>query len=118
MKTRGWKIEDGGWLARSVLECGSPLPLLKGDEPPVAAQSASHRRAEAALWRAAKAEGLAHSKTWRSFVASLVFLATAIIAHAQSYSIDWFTSDGGGVDSLSGTIGLPDAGAFPISRIF
>jgi hypothetical protein len=26
-------------------------------------QSASRRRAEAALWRAAKAEGLAHSKT-------------------------------------------------------
>ena len=27
MKTRGWKIEDGGWLARSVLECGGPRPL-------------------------------------------------------------------------------------------
>jgi len=30
-------------------------------------QSASRRRAEAALWRAAKAEGLAHSKTLRVF---------------------------------------------------
>jgi len=29
-------------------------------------QSASRRRAEAALWRAAQAEGLAHSKTWRT----------------------------------------------------
>jgi hypothetical protein len=29
--------------------------------------SASRRRAEAALWRAAKAEGLAHSKTLRGF---------------------------------------------------
>jgi hypothetical protein len=28
-------------------------------------ESASRRRAEAALWRAAKAEGLAQSKTWR-----------------------------------------------------
>jgi hypothetical protein len=37
-------------------------------------------------------------------------------AHAQSYSIDWFTIDGGGgastggVYSVSGTIGQPDAG--------
>jgi hypothetical protein len=30
-------------------------------------QSASRRRAEAALWRAAKAEGLAQSKTLRVF---------------------------------------------------
>ena len=36
--------------------------------------------------------------------------------HAQSYSIDWFTIDGGGgtstggVYSVSGTIGQPDAG--------
>ncbi len=30
-------------------------------------QSASRRRAEAELWRAAKAEGLAHSKTLRVF---------------------------------------------------
>ena len=45
----------------------------------------------------------------------VLFLATAIIAHAQSYSIDWFTIDGGGgtstggVYSVSGTIGQPDA---------
>ncbi len=38
-------------------------------------------------------------------------------AHAQTYSIDWFTIDGGGgtstggVYSVSGTIGQPDAGA-------
>ena len=42
-------------------ECGSPLPLFH------AHKSASRRRAEAALWRAAKAEGLAQSKTWRAF---------------------------------------------------
>jgi hypothetical protein len=40
----------------------------------------------------------------------------AFTAHAQNYSIDWFTIDGGGgtstggVYSLSGTIGQPDAG--------
>jgi hypothetical protein len=101
VKPRGREIGDGGWRSRSVLECGSPLPLSHGGEYPVAAQSA---------------RGLAHSKTWRSFVAALVFLATAIIASAQSYSIDWFTIDGGGgtstggVYSVSGTIGQPDAG--------
>ena len=46
------------------------------------------------------------------FAASLHFSA----ARAQSYSIDWFTIDGGGgtstggVYSVSGTIGQPDAG--------
>ena len=44
-----------------------------------------------------------------------VFLL-AIPANAQSYSIDWYTIDGGGgtstggVYSVSGTIGQPDAG--------
>ncbi|MCX6926208.1 MAG: hypothetical protein NT154_23825 [Verrucomicrobia bacterium] len=92
MKKRGPKMDDGGWPVRSVLECGGH---------PAAEQSARE---------------LAHSKTWRSFVASLVFLACATIAHAQSYSIDWFTIDGGGgtstggVYSITGTIGQPDAG--------
>lgn len=63
------------------------------------------------------ARRLAQSKTWPRFVAALVFVASAIIVHAQSYSIDWFTLDGGGgtstggVYSVSGTIGQPDAGA-------
>ncbi len=50
-----------------------------------------------------------------------IWLAVAVLffahaARAQSYSIDWFTIDGGGgtstgsVYSLSGTIGQPDAG--------
>jgi hypothetical protein len=44
----------------------------------------------------------------------LIFAATS--ASAQSYSIDWYTIDGGGgtstggVYSVSGTIGQPDAG--------
>ena len=48
---------------------------------------------------------------------ALVVASTAISASAQNYSIDWFTIDGGGgtssggVYSLSGTIGQPDAGA-------
>jgi hypothetical protein len=88
--------------ARSVVECGSPLPL-------------SHPLAGQAF--AQSARGLAQSKTWRSFVASLVFSAAAIIAQAQSYSIDWFKIAGGGgsstggVYSVSGTLGQHDAGA-------
>jgi len=46
----------------------------------------------------------------------VVFSATVFSAPAQSYSIDWFTIDGGGGTStgapyqVSGTIGQPDAG--------
>jgi hypothetical protein len=52
---------------------------------------------------------------------TLLLLATMAVlaestAHAQSYSIDWFTIDGGGgtstggLYSVSGTVGQPDAG--------
>jgi hypothetical protein len=101
MKTRAWKMEAGGWLARSVLECGGHPPFSQYGEHPAADQSA---------------RGLAHSKTLRNFVASLLFLVTATIAHAQSYSIDWYKIAGGGgtstggVYSVSGTIGQHDAG--------
>jgi len=94
-------MEAGGWETRSVLECGSPLPLSAGGVRPVATNGA---------------RGLAQSKTWRSFAAAFAFLATAIAASAQTYSIDWYTIDGGGgtstggVYSVSGTLGQPDAG--------
>ena len=88
--------------ARRVLECGSPLPLS------VAAHFCQ---------RVQSARGLAQSKTWRQCVAILVFAALPLVStFAQSYSIDWFTIDGGGgtstggVYSVSGTIGQPDAG--------
>ena len=51
-----------------------------------------------------------------STVGALVLLALATASNAQSYSIDWSTIDGGGgtstggVFSVSGTIGQPDAG--------
>ena len=50
-------------------------------------------------------------------ILALVAVSAAISAPAQNYSVDWFTIDGGGgtssggVYSLSGTIGQPDAGA-------
>ena len=52
-------------------------------------------------------------KLFRSFT---FLLAWPGLAFAQNHSIDWFTFDGGGtstggVYSVSGTIGQPDAGA-------
>ena len=46
----------------------------------------------------------------------LTLAMMALMAHAQSYSVDWYTIDGGGgtstggVYSVTGTIGQPDAG--------
>src|SRR5512140_2203109 len=48
---------------------------------------------------------------------SLLLVTAACAANAQSYSIDWHTIDGGGgtstggVNSVNGTVGQPDAGA-------
>ena len=64
-----------------------------------------------------RASGLAHhSKISRSISLILSSLTLAAATHAQQFSIDWFTIDGGGgtstggVYSVSGTIGQPDAG--------
>lgn len=48
--------------------------------------------------------------------AALGFVAVAFAASAQNFSIDWYTIDGGGgtstggIYSVTGTIGQPDAG--------
>jgi hypothetical protein len=105
MQTRALKIETNGRQARSVLDCGSPLPLL-------------NRGKDSALQ---SARGLAQSKTWRIFGTLLTVLAVAISVRAQSYSVDWYKIAGGGGTStgepmigvnysVSGTIGQPDAG--------
>jgi hypothetical protein len=53
---------------------------------------------------------------WKIAGLSVGLLAAATLVYAQTYSIDWFTIDGGGgtstggVYSISGTIGQPDAG--------
>jgi hypothetical protein len=52
----------------------------------------------------------------RKIISTLSLIATVTTASAQSYAIDWHTIDGGGgtstggVYSVSGTIGQPDAG--------
>ena len=52
----------------------------------------------------------------KTLLIAFIVVAGAFPASAQNYSIDWFTIDGGGgtstggVYSLSGTIGQPDAG--------
>src|SRR5712675_1372682 len=53
------------------------------------------------------------------FILLLLLLTTA--GNAQTFSIDWFTIDGGGgsstggVYSVSGTIGQPDASSQPLA---
>jgi hypothetical protein len=99
MKTRTLNTEAGGRTARSVLEGGGPPPLLHRD------------RAQASQ----SARGLAQSKTRRVFGALLAAFALGGSVHAQSYSIDWYKIAGGGgastggVYTVSGTIGQPDA---------
>ena len=108
MKTRARKSENVPTAARSDLECGNPLPE-RGNHTSLKQAKSFERQTRCA-------RGLAQSKTCRSLVASLVFLAARLTAQAQNYSIDWFTIDGGGgtsagsVYSVSGTIGQPDAG--------
>lgn len=75
MKAQGWKIKNSERAARSVLECGSPLPLSTRTGRPSVTQSAN---------------GLAHAKTWPVIVGALAFVMIACIASAQSYSIDWY----------------------------
>jgi hypothetical protein len=99
--------QDSGRRTQSVLECSgkqSAAPLS------IAYATGSKRCRRSAL--------PTHSKTWQFVLAAFCLLHSALcpLAHAQSYAIDWFTIDGGGgtstggVYSLSGTIGQPDAG--------
>src|SRR6266480_298092 len=55
-------------------------------------------------------------RTQQTILTLLTIFGAAITTPAQSFTIDWFTIDGGGgastggVYSVSGTIGQPDAG--------
>src|SRR5471030_636315 len=92
MNIRAYQIDVGQRNSRSVLNCGSPLPLSTAGEHLAPAQSA---------------RGLAQSKTWRIISAALALLLSTIIfqpstAHTQSYSIDWYKISGGGGTSTNG----------------
>ena len=106
MKMRKLETEAGACHTRSVLECGSPLPLLTRDQDSIALQCANTP---------------VQCKVWRL---KLALLFCFIILHSsfclrvlgQQYSIDWYKIAGGGgtstggVYAVSGTIGQPDAG--------
>lgn len=57
----------------------------------------------------------------RPFLAAVLFLSALTVSHAQTLSIDWFTMDAGGgkstggVFSVIGTIGQPEANATAMS---
>jgi hypothetical protein len=82
------------------------------------------RRFDVAATRQSAAIHISHrrfpKRRYTGLATFALWLLTSVLclrAHAQSYSIDWFTIDGGGgtstggVYSVSGTIGQPDAGA-------
>ena len=100
--------------AQNVLESGSPLPLSIGTKQ---SESTMSKRDEWFTASAKKAGQPAQSKTWRSLIAASCFLTATLSSQAQSLSIDWFTSNGGGGTStggafaVDGTIGQPDANA-------
>ncbi len=102
MKTRGWRIENSRWQSQSVLECGDSSPLSIR----LALPAKQKRRPVGAVQTLA-----------RVFALLFLLFAASFSVQAQSYSIDWSTIDGGGgtstggVYSVSGTIGQPDAGA-------
>ena len=101
MKTKGLRMEAVRWKTRSGLECGGPPPFSEGGARPVAIKSAG---------------GLTPSKTWRRLAAFWLLTSACCLPAFAQYAIDWSTIDGGGgtstggVYSVSGTIGQPDAG--------
>src|SRR5256885_960583 len=60
-------------------------------------------------------------RTQQTILTLLTIFGAAITTPAQTFTIDWFTIDGGGgtstgsVYSVSGTIGQPDANAQPLT---
>jgi len=117
--------------ARSLLECGSPLPLFLRDphfhrskrREPTPAQEGGFRSLcflrdlLSRLSSTESARGLAQSKTWRLALAFCLLISTfCLCASAQDYTNKWFTVNGGGrsstggVYTITGTAGQPDAG--------
>lgn len=93
--------ESAVGICGSVLECGDSSPLSVR----VGLPDSRKRRSSGAVETLAR-----HFALWG------LFLAATGAVPAQNFSIDWHTIDGGGgtstggVYSVSGTIGQPDAG--------
>lgn len=131
---RSPKAEIGWRSARSVLDCGGSLPLF------LAVSQSADESEHSKTWRASGARDLSRLDFMfaRAFGASpatarlaarsglksallrtlALCLLTSVLGlpAAAQYALDWFTLDGGGgtstggVYSVSGTIGQPDAG--------
>ncbi len=110
MQKGEWRAEDSGGSSPSLLESdgwrGTGLtPRL------------THSRLANAKAPGGLTPHPPRSKTWRLILVALVILPSAFCLPAWGqYSIDWSTVDGGGgtstggVYTVSGTIGQPDAG--------
>src|SRR5262245_61634163 len=105
---------------RSVLAGGSVRAFWIGRE----AKNGSGNRPGAWVGRPGKSAGeraQSKSKTWRTLLCLSAFLVLGVSARAQSFSLEWFTIDGGGgtstggVYSVSGTVGQPDANPQPLT---
>jgi hypothetical protein len=119
---RNPKTEDASTPSRSILECGgkrSATPLWLRRQPHAPATSWQIGTGPRLESQSAVAAGAlpAHSKTWRLRLASFCILLSAFCFRAWGqYTIDWSTIDGGGgtstggVYTVAGTIGQPDAG--------
>ncbi|MBN2507085.1 MAG: hypothetical protein JXQ71_10355 [Verrucomicrobia bacterium] len=103
MKTqRAVQVERSGSNAGGVLERGGPPPLSRCGRHDDHAQGT---------------RGPAQLKLWRWVVCGCLLTVLFCVPALAQYSIDWYSMDGGGgtstggVYTVTGTMGQPDAGA-------
>lgn len=113
-QTRSPKAEPGARGARRFLECGGK-PASAGATP-LWLTGRWSRWLHTKRRRGGSAALPAHSKTWRRTLAPGLLSAVLCLPSSAQFSLDWWTADGGGgtstggVYSVTGTIGQPDAG--------
>lgn len=104
-------MEQRGWLARQLLTGGNRQP------------STSHSRyGFFQAKRHPSSVAVTECKTWQMLRALFaLILAAQTTAYSESFEINWSTINGGGVAStggvysVTGTIGQPDANTTPVS---
>ena len=137
VEARSPNCQPGVRPARSVLECGSPLPLsprVAGPPVPQSARGLAHSKTSrpdgaqgpscslsaGASPHRSRGVGPTHVAGYRALATSLMLLSALLpplsTTQAQPFSLDWYsiaggggTSTGGGF-SVQGTIGQPDTG--------